>query len=562
MVRIACSYLVLACVCLILYFAYLGRGDLAGESEGNYAEIPREMLETGEWVIHQLNYVPYLEKPPLFYWATALTYKAIGVNAFAARFWSALPALLLVLSVFAFVRRVRDEESALFSALTLATSAGMIAMARISYMDMLLCLCTAGTFFSFYLALETSQSAGKKIWFGVFFVSLALAVLTKGLIGIALPGMGIFFYLATQKRWSEIKRIPWLWGVLLFVAIALPWHLLAGIKNERFYWFYFINEHVLRFLGRRMPKDYYEGSFYYQFLRVLLLFLPWTLCLPLLFFRKAKEFFTDRLNAYLLCWFFAFLFFYTISKAKANYYMMPGLPALAMLVGIHLRERIWSWASGKGWMVLTGLFLLASVGIYGTLAIYPYPILKKVVVGAYPFLLCGTFLLTLGLLLSFFYALKENGKASFACLIAGITLGWLPLFAKDQIFEWRGSVQPLVRLIQANQEPGTLLVLRGTFEKNSLLAFYLKKRFMIVSEQGDVGGDLDFGARFPQSKPYFLQWQDFLRNFGGKEKILYVTYKDAEYGELSGNHPSRCHLIARCANRLLISNFLPKTLKD
>lgn len=562
MSRTAVSYLVLIGVCLSLYFAFLGRGDLAGQSEGNYAEIPREMLESGDWVIPRLNYVPYLEKPPLFYWATALAYKAFGANAFSARFWSAFPALLLVLSVFAFLRKFRDEETALFSALILAASGGMIAMARISYMDMLLCLCTAWTFLSFYMAEDAPEGARKKLWYSAFFALLGLAVLTKGLIGIVLPGMGIFFYLTAQKRWAEVKRIPWILGIAIFLAIALPWHLFAGVKNDKFFWFYFINEHWLRFLGKRLPKDYYEGPFYYQTLRVLLLFLPWSFLLPLLFVRKVKEFFSDRLNCFLACWFVAFLFFYTISKAKANYYMMPGMPALAMLMGLALKDRVWNWASGKGWVVLTGLLLVAAMGVCATLSVFPYPFLKKLAPGAYPYLLGSAFILTTTLFLCFGAALRNKWKASFGFLIAGITLGSLPLFAHEQIFERRGSVQPLVRLIQANQDPDTMVALRGTFEKNSLLAFYLGKRLAIISEQGDVGGDLDFGARFPEHKPHFIQWQDFLRKFGGKEKILYITYKDADTGELSGNHPTRYYLVARTADRLLIANFPPKTFHD
>ncbi len=591
--------------CVLLFFAHLERGKLASESEGNYAEIPREMLESGDWVIPHLNYVPYLEKPPLFYWLTALTYKAIGVNAFAARAWSALPALLLVMSIFFFVRRVRGAEEALLSALMLAASVGMIAMARISYMDMLLCLFTACTFLCFYAGSTASSnschSEGKarrispRTYFLLLFVSLALAVLTKGLIGIVLPCGGIFLFLLLQKRWSILKHVPWVSGTFLFLAIAVPWHVLADMRNDRFTWFYFINEHWLRFLGTRMPKDYYAGPFYYQFLRLLFLFLPWSPLLPFVVLRKyrersnepdsggyyhpeersdegsslpkkilrfAQDDITERMRdpwtCFLFCWIAAFLLFYSISKAKANYYMMPALPPLAMLLASGLRRQVWERWKGRVWQGLMGLYLLAALIVYGLLVFYPHPLLKKLAPGAFPYLFAAIFALAACLLGSLILARRKRWLSSFGLFVAAITLSCACLFAHEQIFERRGSIQPLLHLIQANEDPETMVVLRGPYERESALAFYRGKRCTIVSDQGDVGGDLDFGARFPENRQYFIQWSDFLRRFGGQEKLLYVTSRDSDYGELSGNHPQKCRLVASIANRLLIANYPSK----
>lgn len=550
------------CASILLFFAHLERGNLASESEGNYAEIPREMLQSGDWVIPHLNYVPYLEKPPLFYWLTALTYKIIGVNVFAARFWSALPALLLVMSVFFFVRHVRGETEALLSALILASSVGMIAMARTSYMDMLLCFFTAWTFFCFYLGVgEARRILGPRgrIYFLLAFVSLALAVLTKGLIGIVLPCGGIFLYLLLQKRWTLLKRIPWLLGIALFLAITVPWHVLAAMRNERFTWFYFINEHWLRFLGTRTPKDYYEGPFYYQFLRVLFLFLPWSPLLPFVVFGKLRERIRDPWTCFLFCWIAVFLLFYSISKAKANYYMLPALPALAMLLGSGLRIDVWERWKGRVWQSLIGLYLIASLIIYGLLVFYPHPLLKKLAPGAFPYLFAATFVLAACLLGSLILARRQRWLPSFGFLVAAITLTCTCLFAHEQIFERRGSIRPLIHTLESNEDPETMVVLRGPYERESALAFYRGKRCFIVSDQGDVGGDLDFGARLPENQQYFIQWPDFLRRFGGQEKILYVTSRDSDYGQLCGNHGHKCRLIGRIADRLLIANHASKS---
>ncbi len=552
----------------LLFFANLHKGDLWEESEGNYAEIPREMLELGDWVIPHLNYVPYLEKPPLFYWLTAGAYKTFGPSVFTARLWSALPALLLVLSVFAFLTLLRARQDGLIAALILATSIGMIAMARISYMDMLLCLCTAGAFMGFYLALWT-QGRPKKIWFLFSVIALGLAVLTKGLIGLLLPAMGIGLYLVLQKIWGSernpsmtLKGFPWILGIFLFLALVLPWHLAAGAKNPKFYWFYFINEHWLRFLGQRMPKDYYGGPFYYQFLRTLLLFLPWSLFLPIVFWKRTKELLRDPLTGFLAAWFLAFLLFYSLSKAKANYYMMGAMPALAMLLGLSIQDTLSSRLSSKRlWLMGTALVSLASLAFYVLMVLHPYPVLKKFAPGSCPLLLSSSFLLSVLALCSFFMARGAQWKKSFGFLVAGMVLSSSVLFSRGQIFDRRGSVLPLVELIAANEGSDTWVVLRGTFEKNSPLAFYRQKGFTIVSDQGDVGGDLDFGARFLENKGRFIQWADFLQRFGGPEKILYITWRDADCPELQGNHPDKYHWIGTIAQRSLVSNFPPKTFQ-
>ncbi len=542
----------------ILYFAFLGRGDLAGHSEGNYAEIPREMLESGEWVLPHLNYVPYLEKPPLFYWLTALTYAAFEPSAFAARFWSALPALLLVLAVYVFMRRIRGREPALLAALMLATSIGMIAMARISYMDMLLCLMTAGALMAFYLGLEAGEGRGK-LWFLLFFAGLAGATLTKGLIGIVLPVAAIALYLLVYRQWSVLRRIPWFAGLGVFLVLALPWHVLASIKHENFTWYYFVNEHWLRFLGKRLPKDYYAGAFYYQALRALFLFLPWTLFLiPAM--RKVKDMLREPSQGYWLCWFAVFLGFYTLCKAKANYYMMPALPALAMLLAANMRRTLWEWKSGLLWRCGVGVLLMAAAVLFVFLTVFPYPVLKKLAPGSYPYLWGTILVLASGLLISFMYAAMRRWTASFYAMAAGIVLATLPVHAQEQMFERRGSVQDLIRLVEANADGDTLLVLRGRYEENSLLSFYLKRRVIIVSDQGDVGGDLDYGARIAEHRPYFLQWNDFLQRFGGKDKILFITLKEADYAELLGNHPSKTRLITRSGYRVLIANHPPNTV--
>lgn len=319
----------------INFFYGLGTYPLADNNEGLYAEIAREMLQTKQWIIPHLNGVPYLEKPPLLYWLIALCFKLGGINAWMARLIPALSASITILLPFILSASLTIRTCWL-AAVLLASSFGFIVIGHVVFFDMLLTLWFSLCLYGFYMWYVT-----ERIWFLRFsYASLGLAVMTKGLVALALlPSIMLITMLWNR---CSLKRVIQLFdgiGIGLFLLIVLPWHIAATLQDNHFAWQYFVNEHWLRFLNQRIPHDYYSGPWYYHIARLLILFLPWSLLVPILL----KKSTTSSLNVVqwqrlLWTWLLLPLLFFSCSAAKANYYMVISLPALANLLALRLSE--------------------------------------------------------------------------------------------------------------------------------------------------------------------------------------------------------------------------------
>src|SRR5499427_2722318 len=267
----------LAVVFACVFLGSLYPPPLLDDADSTHAEAAREMYVSGDYVTLHVNGVRYLEKAPLLYWLVALGYHVFGVNEFSTRLPTVLAMFLLVVLGVRWGTRAFGERAGAYAGLFVTTAAGFYLFTRILIPEALLSLWIAGTFYLFLTALENRQAWR---WYGGY-ACLALAVLTKGLIPLVFVGISavLFVILTGQwRRWREF-RLPS--GLLLFFLIAAPWHILAGIRNPHFFWFYFVNEHFLRFLGRRYPVDYNQvPPLLYWSLHLVWLF-PWSLYLPL-----------------------------------------------------------------------------------------------------------------------------------------------------------------------------------------------------------------------------------------------------------------------------------------
>ncbi len=320
----------------IVFFASLGRYPLLDNNEGLYAQIPLEMLQRGNFIIPYLNGVPYIEKPPLLYWLISLSYSIFGKAVWAARLIPALAGLSTCIALLLFGRQLKQPRWGRNSALLLATSLGFAIFSRMVFFDILLTALLTWCLTSFYLFDLTHN----KKWLHRFYGFLALAVLAKGLLAIVLAGLIITAFQIWEYKslkWVKIMLDPW--GIAIFFAITVPWHAACCWSHQGFAYFYFINEHVLRFLDQRWPHDYYQGSWYYYIPRIFGYIFPWTLALPLLFRTKIEMPTSQRsLQRFLLLWFIVPLLFFSFSKAKANYYMILGTPPLLAFVAWHLAK--------------------------------------------------------------------------------------------------------------------------------------------------------------------------------------------------------------------------------
>jgi 4-amino-4-deoxy-L-arabinose transferase-like glycosyltransferase len=345
---------VLAPACLFLL--WLNDFPLRDNNEGLYAEIAREMLTSGNYVVPHLNGVPYIEKPPLLYWLASAAMAVWGPAPGAVRLASALPMLALCLGLFQFCRRHLGVAVACYASVALASMVPVALIAHLVLFDPLLTALLGGWMLCFlhaYLQTPSPQvhppappagstsQAGATAAQRAGAVLLGLAVLDKGAVALvlALGVAAVFLLLMRERRGWRLLCEPA--ALALFLAVVLPWHLLAAIRQDGFVWFYVVNEHLLRFLGQRQPDDYHRGPFWFYLPRLLMMTMPWTPFL-LLLARQAPWRDSRRVVIVRFCQAalgFPLLFF-SLSQAKADYYLIVCAPALALWLALALAQAL------------------------------------------------------------------------------------------------------------------------------------------------------------------------------------------------------------------------------
>ncbi|MBI4442462.1 MAG: glycosyltransferase family 39 protein [Acidobacteria bacterium] len=314
------------------------------------AAIARAMLRTGDWITPRLHGFVYLDKSPLVYWAMAASFAVFGIHDWAARIPVALSAILLCWVTARFTAWAFGRRAGLYAGVALATCAGLFLFTRVQLPDVLLTLCVTVAFWAFLRLLDDDESQ-PLLWSFLLGASLAGGLLAKGLIAAVTPvGAGLLYLLLTRQLFSpEVWRRlrPW-FGFSVFLLLSAPWYVLATLRNppyfdftlesqpghyRGFFWRYFINEHALRFLNRRYPRDYNTVPRLQFWLLHLVWLFPWSVYLPAvarLSFKPVDRAGRARLLA--LCWAAFLLLFFTFSTTQ-EYYTMPVYPALALLIG-------------------------------------------------------------------------------------------------------------------------------------------------------------------------------------------------------------------------------------
>ena len=322
-----------------LWFGTLGSRHLANPDEGRYAEIAREMVVSGDWVTPRLNGFKYFEKPPLQYWATAMAYRLFGEHEWTARLWTALTGALSALAIFYAGGRLFGREAGFYAALVLLSSFLFIPAGHINTLDMgVTCFMTLGLTGFLLAQLRTVSSREARGWMHVSWVSLGLSLLSKGLIGIVLPGAALVIYSFLQRDVRLWTRLHLRSGIPLMLLIAAPWYVAVSLKNPEFARFFFVHEHLERFLtdahGRSHP--------WWSYIPIVLVgALPWVGLLPGALARAWAPQDTEKSfqpRRFLVIW-VAFIFlFFSVSHSKLPFYVLPIFPALALLIGKRLAE--------------------------------------------------------------------------------------------------------------------------------------------------------------------------------------------------------------------------------
>src|SRR6202789_12251 len=287
------AWTLLLLVFAAVHVAALFAPPLLDDADATHAIAAQHMARSGDWVTLKVDGIRYLEKPPLPYWLAAANYHLFGYNVFATHLPLSLSVLGLAILAWVWGRRAYGDRAGFYAALSILTSVGVFLFTRVFIPEVLLTLLLAFALYNFLIGLEDD----KPICFYLSWAALALAMLAKGLVAPVFFVAAAGLYLLLTGEWRRWRQLRLFSGILLFLAIAAPWHILAGLRNpgaghpvgnipspgnvHGFFYFYFINEQVLRFLGRRYPVDYNKLPFVLYWSLHLVWLFPWSLYLPL-----------------------------------------------------------------------------------------------------------------------------------------------------------------------------------------------------------------------------------------------------------------------------------------
>jgi 4-amino-4-deoxy-L-arabinose transferase-like glycosyltransferase len=371
----------LAGFCAFLFLYGLGQFGLIGADEPRYAQVAREMMERHDWITPVLGGQPWLEKPPLYYWQAMLFYAIFGVHDWAARLPSVLDATLLVLAMYFFLRRFRRGFE-IDGALIAASCAGITGYARAASTDMPL----AAAFTLGMLGWWGWRESGKRLYLLGFYGCIALGALAKGPVAPFLAAAIIVLYAAAARALRLIVRTLWLPGILLFCAISLPWYVAVQMHNPVFFR-EFIFEHNL---GRFSTNLYHHTEPFWYYLPVMVLaLLPWTVFVLAALTRCVRRWGRERkssreheseldpnsgfgLSCFACSWLVVPVAFFSISQSKLPGYILPALPAGAILLAEYLRQRLTESESApvSKWLAVLHALVAAAPIVPALLIVY------------------------------------------------------------------------------------------------------------------------------------------------------------------------------------------------
>ncbi len=322
---------------LLLWFGGLDHRKLAEPDEGRYAEVAREMVVSGDFITPRLNGFKHFTKPPLQYWMTALAYRLFGPDEWTARLWSALAGMVALLTVLFTMRALYGSPAASGSAAVLSSSLYFVFFAQVATLDMGLTLFVTVAMCAMMLALNAPPaSQAERNWMRVAWTAMGLAVLAKGLIGVVFPLMVAVLYALSERRLGWWRRLHVVEGVVLLSIVAAPWFLAVSLRNPEFPAYFFLEEHFERFVGTGHRRN---KPFWFFLPLVLVGLLPWTWAAvegTLAGWRARPADSAFRPARFLAIWAACIVLFFSLSRSKMPAYVLPAIPALAMLAGLRL----------------------------------------------------------------------------------------------------------------------------------------------------------------------------------------------------------------------------------
>jgi 4-amino-4-deoxy-L-arabinose transferase-like glycosyltransferase len=528
----------------LLWFGALETRGLFQPDEGRYAEIAREMLSSGDWVTPRLNDLKYFEKPPLQYWATALSFAAFGRDEWSARLWPAVTGFLGILLLVFTGNRTGPVGAGYVAGMVLASAVGYFLAGQYLTLDMGLTFFLSAALCAFLLAQHAPPgSAPAQRWMLAVWAAMACAVLTKGLVGVVLPGAALFAYVLLQGDWALLRRLEWGRGGALFSLVALPWHLLVQWRNPEFFRFYILNEHLARYL---LPEHHRPGPWWYFIVVLGLALIPWVVLLPGVLRRLPRArggpgaFEADR---FLLLWAATILLFFSASSSKLPGYIIPALPALALLIGRDVARRGRLDATRAGFVLaLTGAAALA----FGLPALRHAHALYDVESAYAPWLVLGALALVAGGFIAWALRGTAGLRPALALAFASIAGSQVILTGLHQLDTQYSTERFAEKLLGEGRDFSSAPPFYSVGFFDDSLPFYLGRTLTLVGYRGELGPGID-----AEPRKYVGSMAEFERRWIAAP-AAYAVMQPAQYAALSARGlPMR--VLAMDPRRILVS---------
>lgn len=577
---------VLAFAAIIYLGCIISPPSLMDDVDAVQAQIARNMLVSGDWVTARLDGVAFLEKPPLVYWALAGSYKVFGVHDWSARIPIALSVIALCLLTTAFGIWAFGKKAGFYAGLCISTSVGLFLFTRIILPDVMLTFTTALAMWGILRALDDHESH-PRLWAALTAASLGAGLLLKSLIGVVFPVGAALIYLGLTRQLflaRTWKRLHLFSGALIVLAIALPWHVLATLRNPPYFtftlhsgpgqyhgflWLFFINEQLLRFLNLRYPRDYSTVPRLYFWLFHLIWLFPWSVYLPAILklsYKPADRAGQARLMA--LIWAGFILVFFTFSTTQ-EYYSMPCYPALALLLGSAM-------ATGGDWIrrgtrVLCVVSACAAVAVFAILihvrgiptpgdissALGHHPKaytlslghMEDLTLDSFAYLRLPLAVAGVAFVIGLLGTLRTTGQRAFLAAAFMMIVFFHAARLAMAVFDPYLSSRPLARALIA--APEGKLITQGHYWDFSSVFFYTNRSGLLYTNRRV---NLEYGSYAPGAPPVFIDDSQFKGLWLAPERCYFLTFESdlPRYKQLV--RPAALDVVAASGGKVLLTN--------
>jgi len=514
----------------LFFIAFTGSYHLIIPDEGRYAEVAREMLTSGNWITPHLDGVVFLDKPILMYWLEAFAMKIWGVNEFAVRVFPACIGSLGVVLTYLAGRQLFNRRTAIASSLVLMTSLLYFLATHYVDMDLLIAVLVSGALWFFIMAMSVGNDLQRKSYLWVAYIFAALAVLTKGLIGIVFPMMVIGVWILVLNEWRQLKRMCLLSGLGLFLLIVMPWYIMVQIHNPGFFHYFFIFEQFERYVGKGFNM---HNPIYFYPLVIIVGMFPWVIFLFQSLLFAGKEIIVHRKAAFklvfLVLWPLLILIFFSIPKSKIVGYILPVFPPLAMLIGVYF-DRYWNELAVKNSLrwALAALCVLAVILVVALMGVSFMPSLTATASRPYLFILA---FIVLAFTILCYWMRKQHqhfSKIFFVLLLASVTTGIVGVSAVHT-FQLKNQ-KSLAFIVKRAMTPDTKVAYFYDYSYD--VPFYLQHRVYVVlpswqgahlREEDNWRSELALGIDEGPSQKTMIDYQQLQQLWNSGQPVLVIV---------------------------------------